>query len=45
MGKGQIVSEKAAMKQFRFTDELTIGLLKKAEEGMSVKELCKSSGF
>jgi putative transposase len=29
----------------RFTDEQIIGFLKQADEGMSVKELCRSGGF
>ena len=33
------------MKQSRFTDEQIIGILKQADAGMSVKELCRSVGF
>ena len=33
------------MKQYRFTDEQIIGLIKQADAGMSVKELCRSGGF
>ena len=33
------------MKQSRFIDEQIIGFLKKADAGMSVKELCQSGGF
>ncbi len=33
------------MKQSKFTDEQIIGFLKQADAGMSVKELCLSSGF
>lgn len=33
------------MKQYRFTDEQNIGLLKQSKEGMSVKDLCHLGGF
>jgi hypothetical protein len=33
------------MKQSRFTDDQIIGLLKKADAGMSAKELCRTGGF
>jgi putative transposase len=33
------------MKQSKFTDEQIIGLLKQADAGMSVKELCRSGGL
>ena len=33
------------MKQSRFTDEQIISFLKKADAGMSVKELCRSVGI
>jgi lambda repressor-like predicted transcriptional regulator len=33
------------MKTARFTDEQIIAFLKQAEAGMSIKELCRSSGF
>ena len=36
---------KAAIKQPRFTDEQIIRFLKKADAGMSVKELYRSGGF
>jgi putative transposase len=33
------------MKNSRFTDEQIIGLLKEADAGMQVKELCSPGGF
>jgi putative transposase len=33
------------MKTSRFTDEQIIGLLKQAEAGMPIKELCRKGGF
>ena len=33
------------MKKSRFTDEQIIGLLKQAESGVAVKDLCRKHGF
>ena len=32
-------------KRSRFTEEQTIGFIKKAEAGMQIKELCRKGGF